>query len=38
MKIIYVTGNAAKFRTAKKLFGEMGVKLEQAKVDVYEIC
>jgi non-canonical purine NTP pyrophosphatase (RdgB/HAM1 family) len=37
MKLIYVTGNAAKFRTAKNLLSEMNVEVEQVKVDIHEI-
>ena len=37
MKLIYVTGNEAKFRTANNLLGEMGIELEQVKVDIHEI-
>ncbi len=37
MKLLYVTGNEAKFRTANNILGEMGIELEQVKVDIHEI-
>ncbi len=37
MRILYVTGNSAKLRTAQNFLQEMGIEVEQGVVDVDEI-